>query len=398
MLTVKDIREAKPQERLYRLADSHGLCLEINPNGSRLWRYRYRFQGKATMLALGEFPAISLADARQKRDAAKAILQQGINPAEQRRQQKQQHALDHTFKAIAQERLDKTTHLTPNYQKQTRRILEQDVYPHIGSLHIKTITPADILATIRKAEERGSIQIAHRIRTICSSVFKYAIANLYCENDPTIALHGAIQNKPTEHAKAIPKEDLQKLMNKLNNYGGEPTTIIATQLLMLTFVRTGELISAKWDEIDLDNALWRIPAERMKMKTDHVVPLSHQAINLLKQLHSLTGDQSLLFPGRKSPNEPIGRTTIYGCMKLIGMADYSPHDFRATAATYLYEMGYRSELVEKQLAHEERNKVRASYNHAEYLEERRQMMQRYSDYLDSIQNDRNVVPFRSKTA
>jgi integrase len=391
-LTDAKVRNTKPSEKPQKLADGQGLYLEVRPTGSKLWRYRYRIAGKENIFAIGEYPTMSLAGARTEHDKARALVKQGIHPAHHRQAERlvNRTANANTFEALAREWIDKKAPgWTPYYLRQVERFLAADVFPHIGKLPIRNVTAAHLLEIIRRVEARGAETVALLIRQWSSAIFRYAVATLRADHDPAAALKGAIHRPKVEHRKPLTREQIVQFIKALDEYGGYRATVIALRLMLLTFVRTVELRKAEWHEFDLERAEWRIPAEKMKMRQPHIVPLSRQAIELLQELHTFTGGRALLFPNLRNPNTCMTSTTLNRALERMGFSGkgsigFSAHGFRATASTLLNEMGYRSDVIERQLAHTERNKVRASYNQAQYLDERKVMMQVWADLIDEL--------------
>jgi integrase len=400
LLTDARIRTAKPREKPYKLTDDRGLYLEVRPTGKKLWRYRYRIAGSENVFAMGEYPAIGLADARESRDAARKLVKQGIHPAHARQSivSAQIEANENSFESVAKEWIGKRKATwSPYYLYQVERVLQMDVYPAIGRLPIRGVTAAHILKILHKVEGRGAETVALLIRQICSGVFRYAVATLRADGDPAAALKGVVKRPKIKHSKPLPSSEIPKLVEKLDQYGGFRTTAIAIRLLLLTFVRTVELRKAEWSEFDLDKAVWTIPDERMKMRETHIVPLSTQAVELLKELRGLTGNQRFLFPNYRRPKTHMTATTLNRALERLGYGGkFSAHGFRTTASTLLNEMGYRPDVIARQLAHRERNKVHASYNQAGYMADRKAMMQQWADYLDGLGKDDKVVPGRVK--
>lgn len=421
MLKDTNIRNAKPSDSPYKLTDSHGLYLEVRPSGKKLWRYRYRIAGKENVFALGEYVKepdrethaqaqariagghLTLAEARTERDKARALVKQGIHPAHNRAAQKASNvaANANTFEAIAREWIDqKKPKWAPYYLRQVERFLASDVFPHIGNLPIRSVTAAHLLEIVKRAEKRGAETVAILLRQWCGAVFRYAVATLRADSDPAAALKGAIHRPKVEHSKPLTRKQIPELLKELDKFGGYRTTVIALRLLLLTFVRTVELRKAEWEEFDLDAGEWRIPEGKMKMREAHIVPLASQAVALLRELHTLTGGQKWLFPNQRKPKECMSATTLNRALERMGYGGkFSAHGFRATASTILNEMGYRPDVIERQLAHKERNKVRASYNQAEYLAERTAMMQAWADLIDELAKGENkVVPIKQGRA
>jgi integrase len=401
-LTDAKVRTVKANSKPIKLADGGGLYLDVRPNGTKLWRYRYRIAGNENVFAIGKYPESSLADARAEHGKARVLVKRGVHPSHNRQVERlsNQTANANTFEAVAREWVSKKSgSWTPYYQRQVTNFLAADVFPHIGKLPIRGVTAAHLLEIIRRVESRGAVSIALLVRQWSSAIFRYAVATLRADGDPAAALRGAIQRPKVEHHKPLSREQIKDFMAAVDEYGGYRTTVIALRLMLLTFVRTVELRKAEWAEIDLERAEWRIPAERMKMREPHIVPLSGQAVAMLKELRSYTGGRPMLFPNYRRPKGCMTATTLNRALERMGFngkgsIGFSAHGFRATASTILNEMGYRSDVIERQLAHADRDKVRASYNHAEYMKERRGMMQDWATYLDSLQSGSNVIPLR----
>jgi len=385
-LTDSHARNVKPKARPYKLTDGNGLHLLVRPNGSRLWRYRYRIGGVENLYAIGDYPQMSLQQARDARDAARALVKQGIHPSRQRKADRLvvNEAAANTFEVIGREWIDlHRSHWSPGYLGQVEITLSRDVFPAIGGLPIRVITAAQILAIINHVAKRGAPNVAILILQWCGKIFRRAVSTLRADSDPTYALRGAVKKPKVQHKRALSATELGELLNQIKPSEGTPEVRIALQLLLLTFVRPGELRKALWSEFDLEKAEWRIPAERMKMRKPHLVPLSRQAIELLQQLRQEGVGGPYLFPNFRDRKRPMSPTTLNRKLNYLGYAGkFSAHGFRATASTLLNEKGYRPDVIERQLAHAERNKVRASYNHATYLDERREMMQDWADFLD----------------
>lgn len=397
-LTDAKIRNTKPGEKSVKLTDGAGLYLEVRPTGAKLWRYRYRIAGKENVFAVGEYyndkrPGhISLDDARGERDKARILVKQGIHPSHHRQTERLSIYAEsaNTFEAVAREWIaKKKPGWTPYYLVQVERFLQADAFPYIGNLPIRHVTAAHLLEIVRRVEGRGAETVAMLLRQWASAIFRYAVSTLRADSDPAAALRGAIHRPKVVHRKPLNREQISKFLLALDAYSGHPTTRIALQLMLLTFVRTVELRQASWSEIDFDRTEWRIPAERMKMRDIHIVPLSRQAIESLRELQKHTGGRNFLFPNCRNPKTCMSATTLNRALERLGFngketIGFSAHGFRATASTFLNEAGFRSDVIERQLAHAERNKVRASYNHAEYLEERRAMMQQWADMVDLL--------------
>jgi len=388
-LTDVKIRQSKASEKVLKLTDGHGLYLEAKPNGSKLWRYRYKIAGKENLFAVGEYPSVSLQDARKARDDARELVKQGIHPSHARQSTlaNQLAKNANTFESVAREWLEKKVgKWSPYSLKQATNCIEQNAFPKIGRLPIRNVTAAHLLEILQAMEKRGAETYALQLRQWCSAIFRHAVVTLRADADPAAALKGAIHRPQVNHSKAMSVDTIGDFKAKLNKYGGNRTTVLAMRLMLYTFVRTVELRMAPWVEFDLDEAEWRIPAERMKMRRFHVVPLPRQAVQLLKELHKITGAGNWLFPNFRRPDDVMSATTINRALEHMGYASglWTGHDFRATASTQLHEMGYRPEVIERQLAHVEKNKTKSAYNHAEYLTERRELMQAWADWIDSI--------------
>jgi integrase len=380
--------------------------LEVKTNSSKLWRYRFRIDGKENLFAIGAYPDVSLSDARAAMSKAKAQVKEGINPNHTRHAERlvTRTARGNTFESIAIEWIAKNKpSWSVTYHRQVEKMLSANVYPEIGKLPIRSVNSAHLLSIIRTVEGRGASNVALLIRQWSSAIFRYATLTLRADFDPAAALRGAIHLPKTKHHKPLNRTQATELMMKLTAYTGMPETVIAIKLLAITFLRTGELRKAKWADIDFEAARWNVPADMMKKRRPHIVPLSTQALAMLQQLQQLTGHREHLFPNRRRPTDCITSTTINRVLERLGFSGkgtrgFSGHGFRATASTMLNELGYRTDVIEKQLAHEESDRVRASYNQADYLSERVEMMQQWSDIFDGFSNGSNVVPFRSIAA
>lgn len=396
-LTDVRIRQAKAAEKPYKLTDSGGLFIEIKPNGSKLWRYQYRIAGKSNLFAIGAYPSISLQEARTLHQAARALVAAGFHPAHERARQRSDQAARNveTFRALAEDWIaEKQRGWSPYYAKQVVSYFTRDVYPKIGKRPIRSITPGDVLAIVRAIADRGAEAAAILVRQLLSQVFTYAIRNLRADMDPAHAVRGAIIRPKVQHAQAKGAAEVADLIVRTHEYGGARTTAIALNLLLLLFVRTAEMRKAAWAEFDLARALWTIPAARMKRRRIHLVPLSRQALTLLAELRDITGANKHLFPNSRRPRDVMSATTVNRALEHMGYPSghFTGHDFRATASTRLHELGFRSEIVEMQLAHAKTDKVAAAYNHAEYLAERTAMMQAWADWIDSARPQQDDSP------
>lgn len=407
-LTDTAARNAKPRAKPYKLGDRDGLYLLIQPNGKKLWRFKYRLDPrpdggkKEHLFALGAYPETGLAQARVEVEQARRLVAKGVHPVRHRQTERARSAAEarNTFEAVAREWMEKhRARWSAYYARQVERFLEGDVFPRVGALPIRKVSAAQLLAIVRGVEERGAETVALLIRQWCSAIFRYAVATLRADSDPAAALKGALHRPPVRHHRPLGRKEIPGLLEKLEGFGGYRATQIALRLLLLTFVRPVELRAAQWPEFDLEAAEWRIPPERMKMKREHIVPLSHQALALLSELRELTGGGRLLFPNHRRPRTHMGPTTLNRALERLGYGGrFSSHGFRATASTALNEMGFNPDWIERQLAHAPRNKVRASYNQALYLPERRKMMQQWADTLDALAGGAKVAAIHRKRA
>ena len=373
-----------------RLADERGLYLELMPNGGKYWRLKYRYAGKEKRLALGVYPQVSLAQARKARETARAAIDSGDDPLAQRQDRRlaQRIALGHNFAAVAMAWWEHWSGArSPRHADYVKRRLEADVLPEIGQLPVAEITAPKLLAMVRKIESRGALDIAKRSMQTCGQILRFAVAHGLIERNPAADVRPSDALRPrrkSNHARVDIKE-FPALLRRIEAYEGSVTTRFALKLMALTFVRTGELIGARWDEFDLEAAQWRIPATRMKMGTPHIVPLAPQAVELLRSLHESRGRSGLLFPGERDHDKPMSNNTILFALYRMGYRGrMTGHGFRGVASTALHEMGFRHDIIELQLAHQERDDVSAAYNHATYLVQRREMMQAWAENLDVL--------------
>jgi integrase len=399
---VKNVRPTdKPAGVKY--PDGHGMYLLVKAAG-KYWRMDYRYTGKRKTLALGVYPVVSLAKARQRRDKAREQLADGIDPGQAKHDDKQAKALvaAHTFAVVAQQWLKKTAaNRAATTQEKVTSWLEKDVFPSLGKKPISTIGPRDVLATVQKMEARGAIDSAHRVKQICGQVFRYAVATGLAERDVTADLKGALAAVPKAHYAAITEPmKVGELMRSIYAYTGHPYATAALKLSALVFVRPGELRSAEWAEINLDAAEWRIPGSKMKMGVDHIVPLSVQAVEILRAVHSLSGRGKYVFPSIRTRERCLSENTINAALRGMGYSKdvMTAHGFRAMARTILDEvLGERVDLIEHQLAHAVKDPNGRAYNRTAHLPARRTMMQRWADYLDVLRNGAEVVPIRATT-
>lgn len=399
-LSDTKLRAAKPRATAYKLADGGGLFLLVKPDGSRYWRLKYRFAGKENLLGLGHYPGTQLAQARRLRDEAKAQLAAGIDPSQVKRATRRaaSESAGNSFETIAREwhALKAKSGWTANYSLKVLQAFEALVFPAIGRRPVNEIRAGEMLAVLRRIESRGTVDRAKRVRQKCGEVFRYAVVIGRAESNPAADLaHALLPAHPTHYA-ALSAEQLPEFLRVLTaDQRLAQTTRLGLRLLALTFVRPGELQGARWAEFDLDTGLWTIPAARMKKRREHVVPLAPPALVALRSLHELTGSGEFLFPGRDDSKKSISSNTFRLALHKLGF-EVTAHGFRATASTILNEMGFRSEVIEAQLAHMETNKVRKAYNRAQYLDERRDLMHQWSDYLIALEQGGKVIPINSQ--
>ncbi|WP_406850162.1 tyrosine-type recombinase/integrase [Chromobacterium phragmitis] len=385
MLSDTKARQAKPTDKVYRIADAKGLALEVRPSGQKFWRYRFRFDGKPSMFTIGEYPAVGLAEARRLLEDARALVERGINPNMAKRIEKanQISSTGTSFSQVANEWISAQAHWTDGYRSQVEKTLRLNAFPKIGDLPISEITPAIMLSVIQPVIDRGAVAVARNLRQWSGAVFRYGVTTLRCASDPTAPLGQLVKRVVVRHHPPLAVDSIPNFLKALDAYKGYGIAQPAAQLMLLTFVRTAEIRSAEWCDIDWKNRLWRIPGEKMKMSTDHIVPLSAQALAILEKMKLISGNRNKIFPNARNPADGISPTTINTVIASIGFKNIiSGHGFRSTASTMLHELGYDERVIEIQLAHMERNKVKAAYNHAKHLDKRRKMMQDYADYLD----------------
>lgn len=372
-----------------KLHDGDGLYLWVYLDGAKYWRMRYWQAGKEKSLSIGVYPKVSLSDARKKREELRKQLQADLDPSAERKAANLRKKLsaENSFEAVALEWYNKQLHTwVEHHASDVKRRLESNIFPALGKRPIDQINAPELLDTIRKIESRGSYDLAHRVLQVCGQVFRYGIATGRCTRNLSTDLRGALTPHVKRHQAAVRPEELPELLQAIATYDeiGDRQTRLALQLLAQTFVRTNEMIGAQWVEFDLDNALWIIPAGRMKMNTEHVVPLSRQALAILVVLKELSGSSRYVFPGRNRDKPISNNTMLFALYRLGYKGKMTGHGFRSVASTILNETGFNSDVIERQLAHCERNEIRGAYNRAEYLPERKRMMQHWADYLDLI--------------
>lgn len=405
-LTNTQIKAAKPRTRDYKLADGGGMYLLVKANGSKYWRLDYRFRGKRNTLALGVYPAVSLKEARERRRKARTHLENDRNPSEVRKEEKRAMQVD-DFEAVARQWWEHSKDTwTPKHAVRVLRWLENNVFRDLGNLYIDEITPKRVIAVVRKIEARGALDMANRVKQTISAVCRYAVQQGIATHNPAGDLTGIVKLRKVKHLASLPREELPQFLKALETYSdrGRLLTQRAIKLLLLTFVRSGELRGARWEEFDFEDKVWRVPASRMKMRNEHLVPLSRQALEVLELLQDMTGKYELMFPSERDRTREMSNNTMRRAIFKLGYdgtqggkSKVVPHGFRATASSILNETGFNPDAIERQLAHIERNSVRAAYTyHARYLDERRKMMQWWADYLDEMRASGKVIPIFSR--
>lgn len=402
-LTATEVKNAKAESKSTKLFDGHGLFLLVKPTGSKGWRFKYRFGGKEKLLSLGPYPTVSLADARSKREEALKLLDKGIDPSLAKKAAKQAKEAQqaNTFKKLAEEWYSQQNTLADSTKYLLWRRLELDVFPVIGNGPISELTPRMILeGVLRPMEKRNVFEMTHRTKSIISRVFRYGVACGYVERDITADLRGALKPFKREHHASITDPDkVGALLRAIDDYDGSFIVKCALRLAPLVFVRPGELRSAEWSEIDFDNALWTIPAEKMKMKQSHIVPLSKQALGILHELKPLTDRSNYLFPSHRSNARPLSNNAINAALRRMGYEkdEMTGHGFRAMARTLIDEvLQVRHDFIEHQLAHAVRDPLGRAYNRTTHLVERKKMMQTWADYLEGLKSGAKVIPLHSR--
>ena len=383
------VKAAKPREKPYKLFDERGLFLLVTPAGGRWWRFKYRLEGREKLLSLGVYPDVSLKQARERRDEIRRQVADDIDPSAKRQAEKE--AAVETFEAVAREWFEKfSKNWVPGHADKIIRRMELYLFPWIGGLSIKKIEAPEILACLRRVENNGNLETAHRALQNCSRVFRYAIATGRASRDPSGDLRGALPPAEEKHLASFtdPKE-FGQLLRAIDSYQGSVVVRCALRLAPLVFVRPGELRAAEWSEVNFEQKEWRIRAERMKMRQQHIVPLSDQAIAILREVQPITGEHIYVFPSGRTNKRPLSDNALLAALRRMGFEQGSVtvHGFRSTASTMLNEQGWNRDAIERQLSHGERDAVRAAYNYAEHLPERRKMMQAWADCIDSLRND-----------
>lgn len=397
--------KGEPTTKPYKMGDAGGMYLEVSPAGGKLWRFKYRFAGKEKRLALGSYPDTSLADARDKRDAARKLLAAGVDPAEQRKAAKAagEERAANSLEVVAREwHAKQSATWVELHASRIMLRLENDVFPWLGSRPIADVTAKELLATVNRIVDRGAVESAHRVLQNCGQVLRYAIATGRADRNPAADLRGALPPvKQTHHAAIIEPAAIGGLLRAMDAYNGSLVTKCALRLAPLVFVRPGELRQAEWAEFDLEGAQWNIPAEKMKMREPHLVPLAPQAVAILRELHPLTGRGRYVFPSARSPQRPMSNNAVLSALRRMGYAtdEMSGHGFRAMARTVLDEvLQFRPDYIEHQLAHAVKDPNGRAYNRTAHLAERSKMMAAWADYLDSLKIGGNVIPMTRKVS
>lgn len=409
-LSDTKIRSAKPEDKAYKLTDGKGLFLLVHPNGSKYWRFRYRFGGKEKMLAFGVYPDVSLANAREKRDEARKLVANGVDPSEKRKEVKEEQQKEfNTFEKVARDWHATNKKWSEGHSHRVLKSLEDNIFVAIGKHNIAELKTRDLLEPIKAVEMSGRLEVAARLQQRVTAIMRYAVQSGLIDYNPAQDMAGAVATGKRVHRAALELKRLPEFLQRIDGYKGRPLTKLAAKLTLLVFIRSSELRFARWDEIDFENAMWTIPAEReviegvkhshrgSKMRTTHLVPLSRQAIEILKQIYQFSGNHELIFIGDHNPRKPMSENTVNNALRVMGYdtkTEVCGHGFRTMACSSLIESGlWSKDAVERQMSHQERNSVRAAYIHkAEHIEERRLMVQWWADYLDA-NRDRHVGAF-----
>lgn len=408
-LTDIKVRTAKPTDKQYKLTDGNGMHLLVHPNGSKYWRLQYRFSGKQKMLALGVYPDVSLADARARRDEARKLLANSIDPGDKKKNDKVEQEEARTFEQLAIEWHATNKKWSEEHSRRVLKSLEDNLFPAIGKRNIIDLKTRDLLAPIKAVELSGRLEVASRLQQRTTAIMRYAVQSGLLDYNPAQEMAGAVASSNRQHRPALELRRTPELLQRIDSYTGRPLTRLAVELTLLVFIRSSELRFARWSEIDFETSMWTIPAEReaiegikhsqrgSKMRTPHLVPLSRQALAILKQVHKLSGDRDFVFIGDHDHRKPMSENTVNKALRVMGYdtkVEVCGHGFRTMSCSSLIESGLWSrDAVERQMSHMERNSVRAAYIHkAEHLDERRLMLQWWADFLDA-NRERAVSPF-----
>jgi integrase len=396
MLNDIQCRNAKPQAKPFKLTDGKGLYLEIKPNGVKAWRYRFKLSDKESVFAIGDYPAISLVEARKKREAARELVKQGINPVHNRQLEKIKRAQEdaNTFEAVALKWL-----ALKDWEEVTKSrrldMLKRVVFPSIGTLPVKQVKSKMLLDVLKEAADNNGVSVMAEAKRTIYGIFSLALEDEMVDGNPVLKWELSLPKNKTQHKRALAPEEIGQLLRDVEDHGGNFQTGCAFRLMWLTLARPGEAVEAQWAEFNLDAAIWRIPAERMKKRKEHVIPLPSQAVELLRGMHTITGQKTHVFPHRDDKTRPMCAASFRQMLNVLGWAGkFSPHATRTTGSTQLNEMGYSSDWIEKQLAHVEVNAVRRTYNHADYLADRTRMMQHWANFIGGLQEGARVLPFK----
>jgi integrase len=409
-LTDTKLKKLKSEDKLYRVADFKGLAIEVKPSGVKVWRFRYRFEGKATMMSLGEYPIVTLAAARAKRDQARELLDKGINPTQYKREKQEARKLEAETLQAEQDKMvfndlfllwhkHNSETWTYSHARDIRERIDKHLVPQIGDLPLDDIKPMDMIHALKKIEQGGRVETTRRIKQYANRIFKFGIGFGHCERNPASELPNDIfiKAKPTNYAHTTDPKVLTQILNAIDDYAGDIVTKKALELAPYVFLRSKELAGLEWGEVDYERGVIEIPAERMKKKRTHLVPISSKVKEILEFMQTLSSDSKYIFPSPRTKSRPIGEQTLNPALHRLGFKNIQTfHGFRHTASTMLNEMGFMGDIIEKQLAHEETNKVRGAYNKAQYIDQRKEMMQAWADYLNGLNNSGNLVPFSKK--
>lgn len=394
LLSARKVETAAPRTEPYWLKDGGSLFLYVQNNGSKLWRYRYRIGGKPQIYSIGKYPTISLEGARAERNRARELVKKGVHPLIEKKSNlaSQLDKNENTFEAVAGRWMAANSEWSDYYAKQVETYLTKDVFPKIGKLPISTIKASHLRPLIKAVADRGAKSVAILVRQWCGQIFSYAATQGLCDYDPTSLLKGLVKKPRARHNPPLTWAEIPQFLGRLNEWAGYRTTVIALRLMALTFVRTVELRKATWDQFDLETAIWTIPAEHMKMRRSHIVPLSTQAVSALKELHVLTGGGKILFPNYRRPKQIMSPTTLNRALERLGYGGrFSAHGFRSTATTVLGLLGYPENRVDLQLAHAKKDSSRAPYDHTKHISSRTLLMQDWADILDALAQGQTVT-------
>jgi integrase len=383
LLTNTKVKNLKTKEKSYKVSDAHGLYLHVHSNGSKYWRQNYRYSGKQKTLSHGVYPRVSLLEARKRRDEALNQLADGQDPAKSKMLGKLKS--ENTFEVLAREWFDKeAVNWTDGHQIKVWCSLERDLLPFIGDDPIDRISSIRLLDVLKRVEGRGALDVASRLRQRCDGIFQYALLTGRLEHNPATQLQGVLKTKKVQHLHALSKKEFPKFLSDLDNYDGHPLIRLSAFMLIHTFVRTRELRFAKWEEFDIEARQWIVPANRMKMGEEHIVPLTNQTLDLFEEIKSYNGSREFVFASPQRPRQAISENAIINCIYRMGYKGKTTgHGFRSTASTILNESNFNPDAIERQLAHAKRNKIRAAYNRSEYLDERARLMEWWSNYVES---------------